>query len=268
LLLGLSRRRWWWTIHRFPRWGSRVHVIRAVILGELRFSGRNWRSRNGNGTGDRWWWFAGFVIAIRVVVSTIRVPRHVPLWRSRWWCARCIHRWSRPGSSLWRWWRNSSVNWWRGSCEGRRCDRCVVCCSASIVTNVTVVCFQGVLVLCTRCNVGVVVALIITLSTLIVRNSWCCRQVGALPAGESGNLRWWWRRRWPWRHKRAATRDWRHSARSLISGCCVWHTFIGAEVRCPLRLRRSIALVRNGRWGCPNWQWRFCSWCLGRELPD
>ena len=157
---------------------------------------------------------------------------------------------------------------WRRSCEDRGRDWCIIRCSASIVANVAIVCFQGILVLCTRCNVGVIVALVIAFSTFVIRRSWCCRQVGALPAGRSRGLSRWWRRRRPRRYERAATRNRRHAARSLLSGCCVRCTFFSAEVRCPLGLRRRLALARHWRRSCSDWEWRLCRWCLGRELPD
>lgn len=80
-------------------------------------------------------------------------------------------------------------------------------------------------------------------------------------------MRWWWRR-WPRRHERAATRDGRHTARSPISGRCMRRTLVGAEVRRPLGLRRCLTLIRDWRWGRPDWQWCLCSWCLSGELPD
>ena len=79
--------------------------------------------------------------------------------------------------------------------------------------------------------------------------------------------RWW---RWwrPGRHERAATRNWRHAARSLLSRCCVRCALFSAKVRRPLGLWRRLTLARHWRWSCSDGQRRLCSWRLGRELPD
>jgi len=189
---------------------------------------------NGDSTRNRRWWLASLVVAIGIVVPTIRRGRVSLRGRGRG-CTWSVHRWSRLGRRLRRRWRNSSVHR-RGRCrESRRCDRSVICSCAAIIADITSVRLQRVLVLHTRCNVSVVVALVVTFATLVIIRGRCSLQVGACPACRSRNLRWWWRW-WPGRDKRHATRNGRNPAGSPVRRCCVWRAVLVSKVRCSLRL--------------------------------
>lgn len=82
---------------------------------------------------------------------------------------------------------------------------------------------------------------------------------------------WWWRRWWPGRDERHATRDWRNLAGSPVGRCCMRRAVLASKVGCSLRLWwrrgcRRITQHRHWRWTASNCHGRLCSWSASMRL--